>query len=357
MRRGFTLIELAAVVGMIGVSIAMAAPAIGAAREEARKAACQGNVLKLGRAWQMLRKDLDGEWNRGGMTCDAEHWFPDATADLGGLGYLANLDVYLCPSLETPYPRKPKLVLGALRDGEEAGSVLGINEICYAADEDKIPKEPPENRAVLADNIELVSCYGLEPANHADERGRGVGVNVLFADMAVQWLDAYRPDIDWTLDKTGIRGPGGIGWTGTEEATYPSVQAGTWRRYGVFPNTRMLKPASMWSSYPQRGNGEDDRDNFRDLDMDDIFSVECTDEEFPDLPLYPGRDFETPFAFYNPARGGRCVEGIEGKKEKDCSLVSGYPRGWRRASLLGKYPDEYSGSEGWGWPDELLDNP
>ena len=68
----------------------------------------------------------------------------------------------------------------------------------------------------------------------------------------------------------------------------------------------------------------------------------------------PGYKRHNPFAFYNPARGGRCVEGVEGKKEKDCSLVVGYPRGWRRASLLGKYPDEYSGSEGWGWPDELL---
>ncbi len=50
MSAGFTLVELLAVVGVIGVLIALLLPAIQAARETARRAACQSKLVQLGLA-------------------------------------------------------------------------------------------------------------------------------------------------------------------------------------------------------------------------------------------------------------------------------------------------------------------
>ena len=47
-RRGFTLVELLVVIAIIGILVAMILPAIGAARNAARKAFCQNNLRQIG---------------------------------------------------------------------------------------------------------------------------------------------------------------------------------------------------------------------------------------------------------------------------------------------------------------------
>lgn len=59
-RRGFTLLELLAVVAIVSAMLAIALPAIGSARQTAHGAICLSNIRALGIAWQTYASDYDG---------------------------------------------------------------------------------------------------------------------------------------------------------------------------------------------------------------------------------------------------------------------------------------------------------
>ena len=100
-RRGFTLVELLVVIGIIALLVSILMPALTRARDHANRAKCLANIRQLSNAWYMYANENKGkivgaETNPG---CWVD-WGPQAdTITKGELyRYLNNTAVYRCPS-------------------------------------------------------------------------------------------------------------------------------------------------------------------------------------------------------------------------------------------------------------------
>jgi prepilin-type N-terminal cleavage/methylation domain-containing protein/prepilin-type processing-associated H-X9-DG protein len=104
-RRGFTLVELLVVIGIIAVLISILLPTLSKARESARATACLSNLRQLGTAWTIYASENKGhllyyQWQN---TTN-----PDAAWNGYWLGMLSNQKVQTgaipCPSAADPIP-------------------------------------------------------------------------------------------------------------------------------------------------------------------------------------------------------------------------------------------------------------
>lgn len=110
--KGFTLIEMLVVIGIIGILAAILFPVLAQAREKARQTTCANHIRQLGLAFQMYVSDYDDRLPSGGnyyqypTYARGSDWvrilsgnFGDMDVTQGSLfPYVKSAAVYVCPS-------------------------------------------------------------------------------------------------------------------------------------------------------------------------------------------------------------------------------------------------------------------
>lgn len=105
-RRGFTLLELLVVIGIIALLAAILFPVFARARENARRASCQSNLKQLMLGVVQYTQDFDERFplSVAGVGISRVQW-PDLV-----MPYVKSTQIFFCPSHKTTYPATPLAV-------------------------------------------------------------------------------------------------------------------------------------------------------------------------------------------------------------------------------------------------------
>ena len=105
-RSAFTLIELLVVIAIIAILAAILFPVFARARENARRASCQSNLKQIALGIKQYIQDYDEKFPNqmvpGGNSANPPVGWADTIQP-----YLKSLQIYQCPSDETPPPSNP----------------------------------------------------------------------------------------------------------------------------------------------------------------------------------------------------------------------------------------------------------
>ncbi len=172
-RRGFTLIELLVVIAIIAILAAMLLPALGRAREQARRASCMSNVRSMVQMANMYAVDFEERFPAGWDAAEGEgvEGWDSPFFNLSEAGYTLG-NITSCPTMQLG----PK---DGIESADERYSDFGYNLRAHQ----------------IHSTTDVVLIADWYHGNHDYE-----GANVGYVDGSTRWRTINDPDEDEDVD-------------------------------------------------------------------------------------------------------------------------------------------------------------
>lgn len=199
-RRGFSLVELLVVIGIIAVLIGILLPALGRAREQSRRAKCLANLRSIG---QQLFVYANNHRDRLPNGNPSNVWSDAASADWVMVNFaedLKNGRVFHCPGDKDE--DEPDVIESAVQNKRNSARISYEFYSLFFAPEYGPKLARLKGRAPLAWDLDggprAANLPGTGDENHGPRGG-----NVLFSDGHAEWKDVSEwEDESWPKPAT-----------------------------------------------------------------------------------------------------------------------------------------------------------